>query len=158
MGIHIMIEIYAVISDCTGNITDKGDVLIKIGKAKKKKISTEVDAIQLSIFSHRFMSLAEQMGRYVFHYQYAIKINKHISLDFWHCTQLFVVCINIIPCLQNPTENFNFNQHQGETRLLMCPLWSRWRAGVQCSSYSCPPWSNAGDCSVPGKYFLVSIF
>lgn len=55
-----------VFTDCIGSITNKGDVLIKIGKTKKKKISTEVDAIQLSIFSHRFMSLAEQMGRYVF--------------------------------------------------------------------------------------------
>lgn len=54
------------ITDCIGSITAKGDVLIKIEKAKKKMISTEIDAIQLSIFSHRFMSLAEQMGRYVF--------------------------------------------------------------------------------------------
>lgn len=55
------------IADCTGSITAKGDILIKIEKARKKMISTEVDAIQLSIFSHRFMSLAEQMGRYVCH-------------------------------------------------------------------------------------------
>ena len=30
-----------------------------------KVVGTELDAIQLSIFSHRFMSTAEQMGRYV---------------------------------------------------------------------------------------------
>ena len=27
---------------------------------------TELDAIQLSVFSHRFMSIAEQMGRYIY--------------------------------------------------------------------------------------------
>ena len=53
------------IADCTGSITAKGDILIKIEKTRKKMISTVVDAIQLSIFSHRFMSLAEQMGRYM---------------------------------------------------------------------------------------------
>lgn len=57
----LFIDFY--ITDCTGSITSKGDVLIKIGETKKKKIGTEMDAIQLSIFSHRFMSLAEQMGR-----------------------------------------------------------------------------------------------
>jgi len=33
------------------------------GNQGKKSIGTELDAIQLSIFSHRFMSTAEQMGR-----------------------------------------------------------------------------------------------
>lgn len=34
------------------------------------KISTELEPIQLSIFSHRFMSIAEQMGRYFFDHYY----------------------------------------------------------------------------------------
>jgi 5-oxoprolinase (ATP-hydrolysing) len=33
------------------------------GNDKPSKIGTELDTIQLSIFSHRFMSTAEQMGR-----------------------------------------------------------------------------------------------
>ncbi|MPC31542.1 5-oxoprolinase [Portunus trituberculatus] len=66
--------------DCIGNITAKGDVLIKIEKARKKVISTEVDAIQLSIFSHRFMSLAEQMGRIL--QRTSISTNIKERLDF----------------------------------------------------------------------------
>ena len=49
--------------DCTAYITSRGDIKIGIGAGELKKIGTELDAIQLSIFSHRFMSIAEQMGR-----------------------------------------------------------------------------------------------
>ena len=49
--------------DCTAYITSRGDIKIVIGRGELKKIGTELDAIQLSIFSHRFMSIAEQMGR-----------------------------------------------------------------------------------------------
>ena len=38
---------------------------IQVGKESSKVVDTELDAIQLSIFSHRFMSTAEQMGRYL---------------------------------------------------------------------------------------------
>lgn len=51
--------------DCTATITDRGDVKIVIGQSRPLNITTDLDAIQLSIFSHRFMSIAEQMGRYV---------------------------------------------------------------------------------------------
>ena len=44
-------------------ITSSGDVKITIGAITRRDVSTELDAIQLSIFSHRFMSIAEQMGR-----------------------------------------------------------------------------------------------
>lgn len=49
--------------NCSALITSRGDVKITIGKDMKIKVTTELDAIQLSIFSHRFMSIAEQMGR-----------------------------------------------------------------------------------------------
>lgn len=49
--------------NCTAVITKYGDIKITIGSDKTKKIGTEWDSIQLSIFSHRFMSIAEQMGR-----------------------------------------------------------------------------------------------
>ncbi len=54
---------------CVATITKYGDVDIQVGKEKSQNIGTELDAIQLSIFSHRFMSTAEQMGRCV-HGQY----------------------------------------------------------------------------------------
>ncbi|CAK8687417.1 unnamed protein product [Clavelina lepadiformis] len=38
--------------DCKGKMTKKGDVTIMIGKGKPKHIGKELDAIQLSIFSH----------------------------------------------------------------------------------------------------------
>jgi 5-oxoprolinase (ATP-hydrolysing) len=49
--------------DCTASITSRGDIKMVIGSGQLRKIGTELDAIQLSIFSHRFMSIAEQMGR-----------------------------------------------------------------------------------------------
>lgn len=49
--------------DCTASITSHGDVKITIGQGLKAEVTTELDTIQLSIFSHRFMSIAEQMGR-----------------------------------------------------------------------------------------------
>lgn len=51
--------------DCTAVITWFGDIKITIGTGKLKTIGPELDSIQLSIFSHRFMSIAEQMGRLV---------------------------------------------------------------------------------------------
>ena len=38
-------------------------VSLQVGKESSKVVGTELDTIQLSIFSHRFMSTAEQMGR-----------------------------------------------------------------------------------------------
>lgn len=49
--------------DCTASITSRGDVKITIGQGLRTKVTTDLDTIQLSIFSHRFMSIAEQMGR-----------------------------------------------------------------------------------------------
>ncbi|XP_076810824.1 5-oxoprolinase-like [Clavelina lepadiformis] len=43
--------------DCKAEMTKKGDVTIMIGKGKSKHIGKELDAIQLSIFSHRLRSL-----------------------------------------------------------------------------------------------------
>ena len=37
----------------------------QIGTGIIQEVGTELDTIQLSIFSHRFMSIAEQMGRCV---------------------------------------------------------------------------------------------
>lgn len=66
--------------DCEANITEKGDVKIKILSNKIRKIGTELDSIQLSIFSHRFMSIAEQMGRIL--QRTSISTNIKERLDF----------------------------------------------------------------------------
>lgn len=52
--------------DCTAHVTTSGDLLIHIGSGVRPTVGTKLDPIQLSIFSHRFMSIAEQMGRLVF--------------------------------------------------------------------------------------------
>jgi 5-oxoprolinase (ATP-hydrolysing) len=54
---------YVYFIDCRAEITKYGDIRVTIGSGKPKKVTTDLDSIQLSIFSHRFMSIAEQMGR-----------------------------------------------------------------------------------------------
>ncbi|XP_028660115.1 5-oxoprolinase [Erpetoichthys calabaricus] len=66
--------------DCEGKITEQGDIQISIGTGKIQQVGTELDAIQLSIFSHRFMSIAEQMGRIL--QRTAISTNIKERLDF----------------------------------------------------------------------------
>lgn len=56
-------------------------ILIVVEQEEKPKISNEVvDPIQLSVFGHRFMSIAEQMGRTL--QQTAISTNIKERLDF----------------------------------------------------------------------------
>ncbi|XP_067005081.2 5-oxoprolinase isoform X2 [Anabrus simplex] len=66
--------------DCTATITKAGDIKIVIGSGEIRKIGTELDSIQLSIFSHRFMSIAEQMGRIL--QRTSISTNIKERLDF----------------------------------------------------------------------------
>lgn len=64
---------------CTAQITSQ-HITITVGKGEKKKVTTELEPIQLSIFSHRFMSIAEQMGRSL--QKTAISTNIKERLDF----------------------------------------------------------------------------
>ena len=49
---------------CQAHITQYGDIEIYLSSGQGgRKVGLELDSIQLSIFSHRFMSIAEQMGR-----------------------------------------------------------------------------------------------
>ncbi|XP_026467050.1 5-oxoprolinase-like [Ctenocephalides felis] len=66
--------------ECSATITERNDLIIRVGSGKPKPISPELDAIQLSIFSHRFMSIAEQMGRIL--QRTAISTNIKERLDF----------------------------------------------------------------------------
>lgn len=65
---------------CEATVTKSGDVKIKIGSGIVRKVGKELDAIQLSIFSHRFMSTAEQMGRVL--QRTSISTNIKERLDF----------------------------------------------------------------------------
>ncbi|KAK3803740.1 hypothetical protein RRG08_029668 [Elysia crispata] len=65
---------------CRAEVTEKGDIRIHVESAGHKEVGTELDAIQLSIFSHRFMSTAEQMGRVL--QRTSISTNIKERLDF----------------------------------------------------------------------------
>jgi len=65
---------------CTAVITDQGNIDITVTIGERKNIGSEMDPIQLSIFSHRFMSIAEQMGRVL--QRTAISTNIKERLDF----------------------------------------------------------------------------
>uniref|UniRef100_UPI00398E6E08 5-oxoprolinase isoform X2 n=1 Tax=Pristiophorus japonicus TaxID=55135 RepID=UPI00398E6E08 len=66
--------------DCAASITQHGDINITVGSGKAHSIGPQLDTIQLSIFSHRFMSIAEQMGRIL--QRTAISTNIKERLDF----------------------------------------------------------------------------
>jgi 5-oxoprolinase (ATP-hydrolysing) len=69
---------------CTAHITAAGDVRIDVGgsapTAGVAPPGAEADPIQLAIFSHRFMSIAEQMGRSL--QRSSISVNIKERLDF----------------------------------------------------------------------------
>ncbi|KAM6412713.1 LOW QUALITY PROTEIN: 5-oxoprolinase [Pluvialis apricaria] len=65
---------------CTASLTRFGDICIAVGSGSPRPVGPELDAVQLSIFSHRFMSIAEQMGRIL--QRTAISTNIKERLDF----------------------------------------------------------------------------
>lgn len=65
---------------CTAKLTDVGDLEIIIGAGRPRKISTELDVVHLSVFQHRFMTIAEQMGRAL--QRTSISTNIKERLDF----------------------------------------------------------------------------
>lgn len=66
--------------NCSAEVSRHGDVRIKVSSSNRKVVGTDLDAIQLSIFSHRFMSTAEQMGRVL--QRTSISTNIKERLDF----------------------------------------------------------------------------
>ncbi|CAH2057356.1 unnamed protein product, partial [Iphiclides podalirius] len=65
---------------CRAEITEHGDMRITIGSGRAKKVTADLDSVRLSIFSHRFMSIAEQMGRVL--QRTSISVNIKERLDF----------------------------------------------------------------------------
>lgn len=68
--------------NCHAQVTKKGDFIINVesDNSLAKGIDDTLDAVQLSIFSHRFMSIAEQMGRIL--QRTSISTNIKERLDF----------------------------------------------------------------------------
>ncbi|CAF97977.1 unnamed protein product, partial [Tetraodon nigroviridis] len=65
---------------CEARLTEGGDVCVTVGSDRQRVLGTELDTVQLSIFSHRFMSIAEQMGRVL--QRTSISTNIKERLDF----------------------------------------------------------------------------
>ncbi|XP_062859373.1 5-oxoprolinase [Trichomycterus rosablanca] len=65
---------------CSARLTESGDVCLDVGTDSRCALGTELNAVQLSIFSHRFMSIAEQMGRVL--QRTSISTNIKERLDF----------------------------------------------------------------------------
>ncbi|XP_008186368.1 5-oxoprolinase [Acyrthosiphon pisum] len=65
---------------CKAIISKSGDIEIEVNCDTLTKIGVELEPIQLSIFSHRFMSIAEQMGRIL--QRTSISTNIKERLDF----------------------------------------------------------------------------
>lgn len=69
--------------NCRGEVTPIGNLVIHVDPdetSAQKIIDDKLDAVQLSIFSHRFMSIAEQMGRIL--QRTSISTNIKERLDF----------------------------------------------------------------------------
>ena len=65
---------------CIAKITIFGDVEIEVQALPIQPVGTELDAVQLSLFGSRFMSIAEQMGRVL--QRTAVSTNIKERLDF----------------------------------------------------------------------------
>ncbi|XP_075165148.1 5-oxoprolinase [Haematobia irritans] len=66
--------------NCEAEVTKYGDLVVHIKSSQDTRVDEKLDAVQLSIFSHRFMSIAEQMGRVL--QRTSISTNIKERLDF----------------------------------------------------------------------------
>ncbi|EDW10305.1 5-oxoprolinase [Drosophila mojavensis] len=66
--------------ECTVQVTTYGDLIMDVQTSGKHGINADLDPVHLSIFSHRFMSIAEQMGRVL--QRTSISTNIKERLDF----------------------------------------------------------------------------
>ena len=66
--------------DSSAVVTLKGDIVMTVENNNLRLVNDKLDPIQLSIFSHRFMSIAEQMGRVL--QRTSISTNIKERLDF----------------------------------------------------------------------------
>jgi 5-oxoprolinase (ATP-hydrolysing) len=65
---------------CEAFITSDSNIEINISHLSRNKIGCQLDPIYLSVFSHRFMGIAEQMGRAL--QRTSISVNMKERLDF----------------------------------------------------------------------------
>ncbi len=66
--------------DCQATVNIFGDIQIEVEALKERSLGVKLDAVQLSLFGSRFMSIAEQMGRAL--QRTAVSTNIKERLDF----------------------------------------------------------------------------
>lgn len=92
---------------CTATVTSFGDVAIEVGDVGtpptsdgamssggggRKRVGLELDPVYLSIFAHRFMGIAEQMGR-------TLQVGSYQYLAWCACVRVrLCVCVYILFC------------------------------------------------------------
>jgi 5-oxoprolinase (ATP-hydrolysing) len=89
-GPAVIIDVTATVvvePSCSALITP-GHITITVGRSEKKVVTTEMEPIQLSIFSHRFMSIAEQMGRTLQKTAISTNIKERLGKLFIHVHHL----------------------------------------------------------------------
>lgn len=72
--------------ECSVQVTNYGDLVMQVKTGGKQGINEQLDPVHLSIFSHRFMSIAEQMGRLALTviYQRVSSFNYLSSIGFFN--------------------------------------------------------------------------
>ncbi|XP_053788951.1 LOW QUALITY PROTEIN: 5-oxoprolinase, partial [Vidua chalybeata] len=65
---------------CVASVTPLGDISIAVAAGPARALGTRLEPVQLSVFAHRFMSIAEQMGRTL--QRTAVSTNIKERLDF----------------------------------------------------------------------------
>eukprot|EP00045_Choanoeca_perplexa_P014632 m.173740 g.173740 ORF g.173740 m.173740 type:complete len:1257 (+) comp16743_c0_seq1:48-3818(+) len=66
--------------NCTAQLTAQGDLEVLVGEGKPRMVTKDLDVVHLSLFQHRFMTIAEQMGRAL--QRTSISTNIKERLDF----------------------------------------------------------------------------
>lgn len=137
---------------CTAKVTLYGDLEIYVGKpdssdsssssaavvaSSHRKLGLELDNIQLSIFSHRFMSIAEQMGRTLQRTSISTNIKERsvIRRSEWSARGMSL-------------------QHGPSSLILFFSLFSFSPAFRLFFSVLCAAWISAAPCSVRTAVWL----
>jgi 5-oxoprolinase (ATP-hydrolysing) len=98
---------------CEALVTQDKSVAITIRSLPRSLSGIDLDPVLLSIFSHRFMSIAEQVNPYF-----------HLRL------------YDLLSDGKNSAANVDFDKHQRTLGLFVCTIWTRRRPGCKCTSHT----------------------
>lgn len=140
---------------CTASLTELGDVCIAVGSGRPSAVGTQLDPVQLSIFSHRFMSIAGGHSHRAGGLVWSWGGSRVKSVGLGACAP----ALRARPAPRcprradgpDPAAHGHLHQHQGAPRLLLRPFRAGWGAGVQRPPHPRAPGCHAGDRPVSGE-------